>query len=66
MWTKSTTDIKEGLDEILQIKQPKSLAEKKLRRHSRPHRPKDRITHTLELDPIQSEVSGAEKSQVSG
>ena len=55
MWTKSTTEIKEGLDEILSIQKPKALMEKQLRRPSRPHRPRDRITHTLGLEPVPSE-----------
>ena len=66
MWTKSTTEIKEGLDEILSIQQPKALTDKRLRRMSRPHRPKDRITHSLGLEPVPSEEAEYEGSSLSG
>ena len=54
MWTKSTTEIKDGLDEILQIRQPEAMADKRLRRVSRPHRPKDRMTKTIEVDALET------------
>ena len=54
MWTKSTTEIKDGLDEILQIRQPEAMADKRLRRVSRPHRPKDRMTKTIEVDAMET------------